>query len=194
LLHIFSNLSKLILFYKYIHYKIFILLGIPAILSVIVGAILISWSPAQYAELALGIFLCAGSIFLWISSNFQITPKPMNMIYGGIISGFLAGFTGTGGPIRAITLSAYTLNKNSFIATSSAIDMGVDISRAIIYINAGFFTTEYSELILILAVIAFTGSWLGKKIVSKISNTQFKKIVLILLLIIGISEIIKSSL
>lgn len=192
ILHIFSNLAKLILFYKHIHYKIFLLSGLPAILSVFGGAMLITRSPIQYATLALGIFLAAGSLFLCIKKDFKINPIPINIVSGGIISGFLAGFTGTGGPIRAIALSAYQLNKNTFVATSCAIDMGIDLTRTLIYIEAGFFVKSNYELIPILALTAFWGSWLGKKIIDKTSDERFKKIVLILIFLIGMSQIIKN--
>ena len=59
LLHIFSNLSKLILFRKHIDFKIFKLFGIPGIVGVAIGAFASVYLIFTYGALILGIFLLA---------------------------------------------------------------------------------------------------------------------------------------
>ena len=98
----------------------------------------------------------------------------------------MAGLIGTGGAIRGITLAAFNLNIETFIATSAIIDLGIDLSRSIIYYTNGFVHTHDLYLIPILLVVSFIGTFIGKKILDYISKERFKSIVLILIFISGI--------
>jgi uncharacterized membrane protein YfcA len=118
------------------------------------------------------------SIFLISGAGKKIQQSNFNLYTGGILSGFLAGLIGTGGAIRGITLAAFGLEKDVFIATSALIDLGVDSSRAIVYILQGYFLQEHLILIPFLLIIAILGSYLGKKILTYIPEKYFHYVVL----------------
>ena len=130
--HVFSNLSKIYLFQSGIDKKIALKLGIPAVIAVIIGAILTHYIPQKQAELGMNVLVFCLAIYLLGGGHKKIKQSDSNLYIGGGISGFLAGLIGTGGAIRGLTLSAFQLPKDIFIATSALIDMGVDTSRAII--------------------------------------------------------------
>ena len=165
--HVFSNLSKIALFRKGINKEIILKLGIPAVVFVIIGALLTNYIPQKETELGMNIILVILAIYLIITSNRTVKQSNANLVTGGILSGFLAGLIGTGGAIRGITLAAFNLSKEVFIATSAVIDLGVDSSRAIIYIYNGYFLKEYIILIPFLILISIAGSWIGKIILKK---------------------------
>ncbi len=193
-LHVFSNIAKLLLFRKTIDYKIVLWIGIPSVVLVIIGAQLNSMIDLKFAELILGIFLILFSTFLLLKPLFRLTANKRNTIVSGSVAGFLAGLIGTGGAIRAMGLAAFDLEKSTFVATSAAIDLGVDLSRSVIYIYNGYLKAEYYFLIPILLAIAVLGSWIGKKILDKVSQDNFKKMVLILLFLIGVTQVLKAIL
>lgn len=176
--HVFSNLSKIFLFQKGIDKTIAIKLGIPAVIFVILGAILTQFVPLKEIELSMNIIILAITIFLISGAGKNIQQTNFNLYTGGIISGFLAGLIGTGGAIRGITLAAFGLEKDVFIATSALIDLGVDSSRAAVYILQGYFLQEHLILIPFLVVIAFLGSYIGKKVLSYIPEKHFHYVVL----------------
>jgi len=176
--HVFSNLSKIFLFQKGIDKTIALKLGIPAVIFVILGAILTQFVPLKEIELSMNIFILALTIFLISGAGKNIQQTNFNLYTGGIISGFLAGLIGTGGAIRGITLAAFGLEKDVFIATSALIDLGVDSSRAVVYIVQGYFLQEHLILIPFLIVIAFLGSYIGKKVLSYIPEKYFHYVVL----------------
>ena len=176
--HVFSNLSKIFLFQKGIDKTIALKLGIPAVIFVILGAILTQFVPLKEIELSMNIIILAITIFLISGAGKNIQQTNFNLYTGGIISGFLAGLIGTGGAIRGITLAAFGLEKDVFIATSALIDLGVDSSRAVVYILQGYFLQEHLILIPFLVVIAFLGSYIGKKVLSYIPEKYFHYIVL----------------
>ncbi|QBR12890.1 sulfite exporter TauE/SafE family protein [Sphingobacterium sp. CZ-2] len=188
--HVFSNISKITLFRKGINKDIAIKLGIPAVLFVIIGALLTKYVPVKEMELGMNILIAALAIFLLFRFNKPLAQTNKNLYLGGMISGFFAGLVGTGGAIRGITLAAFNLPKDIFIATSSLIDLGVDFSRAIIYVSQGYFPKEYIVLIPFLIIVSILGSYLGKLILKRTSERVFKYIVLGIILLTSVFQFI----
>lgn len=191
LFHISSNLTKIYFFNKGVDWKLIIQIGIPSVIFVIAGAFLSNFLDTKLLEIILAIFLIALSTLFLIRQKLVVPPTKWNNISGGILSGFLAGLVGTGGSVRGIVLAAYNLKMEVFIATSAVIDLAIDSSRAVVYTMNGYVHTHDLYLIPILLVVSIFGTWIGKMILTKISNDRFRNIVLILILITGIMTLIK---
>ena len=191
ILHVFSNLSKIGLFWQHIDRRFFLMYGVPSLVFSILGAFLtarVSWA---YSELFLGFFLILFSSFFLVFSKIKLPATRTNAVTSGSIAGFLAGFIGTGGAIRGVSMAAFDLEKNVFVATSGAIDFGVDFSRMVIYLNNDFMTPQYWRYVPLLLVASIVGTYIGKWILNRISQATFKTFVLVLILLIGISMIWK---
>lgn len=189
ILHVFSNAAKLVLFRSHVQWRLLLLLGIPSTIFVIIGAYLSARLEFKYTELILGLFLIAFSTFFLLRPKAKLSPRPLNAVTAGGAAGFLAGLIGTGGAIRGLALGAFDLEKNVFVATSAAIDSGVDFSRMIIYLRSGFLAVESFWFIPALLVIAFAGSYTGKLLLNKIQQKSFRKIVLVLVFLIGLTTL-----
>jgi uncharacterized membrane protein YfcA len=118
------------------------------------------------------------ALYLIFNSQKKMARTDTNLFAGGVVSGFLAGLIGTGGAIRGLVLVAFDLRKDIFIATSALIDLGVDMSRAVVYIASGYFLKEHLVLIPFLILISIAGTWTGKQILHRTSETYFRYIVL----------------
>lgn len=191
LFHLSSNLAKIAFFRKGVDTKLLISIGIPAVLFVIAGAFLSNFVETKILEISLAIFLIAISLVLLTFKNLTLKPTTSNSMIGGAFSGLIAGLLGTGGAIRGITLAAYNLRMDMFIATSAIIDLAIDSSRSVVYFLNGYMHKHDMYLIPILLVVSITGTFIGKKILTRVSEQQFKSIVLILILITGIVSIFK---
>lgn len=189
--HVFSNLSKIYLFRQGIDRNIAIKLGIPAVLFVTLGAWLTNYIPQKEIEMGMNIIIFCLALYLMSGHHKQLKESNSNLYLGGTLSGFLAGLIGTGGAIRGITLAAFNLEKDAFIATSALIDMGVDSSRAIVYIASGYFHQEHIILIPFLIVISILGSYAGKRILHYIPEKVFQYIVLGVILLTSLLQGIK---
>jgi uncharacterized membrane protein YfcA len=132
------------------------------------------------------------AIYLIINFNKKLEMSDRNLYIGGLLSGFLAGLVGTGGAIRGITLAAFNLSKDVFIATSALIDLGVDFSRAVVYVSQGYFLKEFLILIPFLMLIGFTGSYIGKVILRYTSDLVFRYIVLIVIIGTSIYQVVNA--
>ena len=189
ILHVFSNTAKLVLFRSAVQWRLLLLLGIPSTLLVILGAWLSTRLEFKYTELILGLFLIVFSTFFLVRPKAKLSPNPLNAVAAGGAAGFLAGLIGTGGAIRGLALGAFDLEKNVFVATSAAIDSGVDFSRMIVYLRSGFLAAESFWFVPALLVVAFAGSYAGRLLLNKIQQQSFRRIVLVLVLLIGLTTL-----
>jgi len=189
--HVFSNLTKIAMFRHGIDRNIVLRLGIPAVVFVIIGALLTALIPQEKTELAMNIILVVLSVFLIFNSNKTLARTHRNLFLGGAVSGFLAGLIGTGGAIRGLTLIAFNLEKHVFIATSAIIDMGVDSSRAVIYLINGYFRAEHLMLIPFLIGISILGTWLGKLILNRTGEKAFRYVVLVVIVGTSVFQVVK---
>lgn len=187
--HVFSNLSKIALFRKGIDKQIVLKLGIPAVLFVLLGAWMTTFLPGPTIALGMNIVLVGLALFLLFSFNKRLAKTNSNLVLGGVASGFLAGIAGTGGAIRGLTLAAFQLPKEAFVATSAMIDMGVDSSRAVVYVANGYFDKEFLFLIPFLLAIGFLGTYVGKWILGKTSEKVFRYLVLSVVMVTALLQV-----
>ena len=189
--HVFSNLSKIAIFRKGVRKDIVLKLGIPAVLFGVIGAYATTYLPTKQIELGVSFVLVLLAIYLIFNSQKPIQQTNANLYMGGVASGFITGIAGTGGIIRGITLAAFQLEKEIFIATSALIDLGVDLSRGMVYASNGYFQKEYLFLVPFLIGISILGSSIGKLILQYTSELVFRYIVLGVILLTAIFQIFK---
>lgn len=190
LFHLSSNVTKIAFFKKGIDKRLILFLGIPAVIFVSIGAYFSKYFNPMILTYILGLFLIITSLLFLIFKKLIVIPNSVNAIIGGSLSGFSAGLLGTGGAIRGVTMAAFKLDKNKFIATSAVIDLGVDFSRTIIYYLNGYMHKHDFYIIPILIVVSIIGTWIGKKILNTISQDHFRNFVLVLILLIGILSVV----
>ncbi len=187
-LHIFGNMGRIGFFRHGLDKNLLLRFGVPSVMLTLVGAVLVVYVPQQILKGILGLFLIIYSFLSW-QENFKINSSTATTIIGGGLSGFLAGLIGTGGALRAAFLTAFGLPKEKYIATAAGIALAVDLTRIPVYLTQGFLEPSFYWYIPALLIIALTGSFTGKQIVSKIPQIIFKKIVLLAIILIGIKFI-----
>jgi uncharacterized membrane protein YfcA len=186
LFHLSSNFSKIWLFRKGLNWKIILNIGIPSVVFVIIGGVLSKFIDTVYLQIALSVFLITFSLLFLIKKDLVFKTGRRETWIGGSLSGFFAGLLGTGGAIRGLTMAAFNLEKSIFVATSAAIDMGIDLARSFVYFFNGYLNKTTLIYIPFLLIIGFIGTYIGKFLLSKISQVNFKTISLILIMIIGL--------
>jgi hypothetical protein len=138
----------------------------------------------------LGIFLIALSVTFLVKPKLAFPANTKSLIIGGGASGFIVGLIGTGGALRATFLTGLKLDKEKYIATAAVIALGTDATRIPFYVSSGFLTEQYYYFIPILFAIALGGSFVGRKIVNRINQEKFKKMVLIAIILASIKFIV----
>ncbi|OVE77788.1 hypothetical protein BVX98_01830 [bacterium F11] len=186
LFHLFGNLSKVWVFRGKVHWPLFWQFGLASLLFTAAGAVLHHYLPLVLLKTIFGGFLVFFVVVSLIHPTFGLKASPKVSILGGASSGFVAGLIGTGGAIRSAFLTAFHLDKETYIATSALIAAVIDLTRIPIYLYGGAFQGfEKLYLIPLLIVVAFVGAKIGKRIVKKLSQTLFRRFVLTFLFVIG---------
>jgi uncharacterized membrane protein YfcA len=188
--HVISNLTKIGFFRKGANWRLIFTMGIPALIFVLAGAYLSRFVSTKRFEILLAVFLISISALLFALRNVTIKPTTTNAIAGGVFSGLIAGLLGTGGAIRGLVLSAFNLHKDAFIATSAIIDLAVDVGRTGIYFYNGYIHQGLYILLPMLLLVSVIGTYAGKRILERISEQQFKWIVLSLVFLTGVFNLI----
>jgi uncharacterized protein len=188
--HFFGNISRIAFFRHGLDKKVLLLFGIPSFVLSLLSATLVGNLSQTLLKFLLGLFL------IGISAMFLLRPKlsfPVNaksFILGGAVSGFMVGLIGTGGALRAAFLTGLKMEKEKYIATAAVIALGTDATRIPSYISAGFLSEQYYYFIPILFGTAVAGSYVGRKIVTRIDQDKFKKMVLIAIILASIKFIV----
>lgn len=189
--HLSSNLSKIFLFKKGLDKRLLVYIGIPSILFVIIGGIASRLFDTFFLEIILGLFLVGTSLYFLVKRKTVIEPNRKNAVLGGSFSGFSAGFLGTGGAIRGLTMASFNLEKSVFVATSAFIDFMIDFARTFVYYNNGYIHKHDLKYVPFLLIIGLLGTYVGKKILAYIPQSRFRRLSLYLILFIGIATMVK---
>jgi uncharacterized membrane protein YfcA len=177
--HISGSLGATAFFRHGLDKRLILLFGVPSIILTILGAYLVTYIPQNILEIILGVSLLIFSIYSLVRPDFRVSASKINTVFGGSLSGFLQGLVGIGGPLRGAFLISYNLDKFKYIATLAAIAVIIDATRIPIYFSNNLLEPQFYYYVPFLAVVGVAGSYTGKRIVQKIPQNIFKKVVLI---------------
>jgi uncharacterized membrane protein YfcA len=204
IVHFLNNLFKLILLGNKADKKTIIRFGIPSILAAFLGAYILSiisdTKPLmEYVLFGKTFFITPVkliiAILLFLFSLFEFIPRikkleidPKYLPIGGLLSGFFGGLSGNQGALRTAFLVKTNLSKESFIATGVVLACLIDISRLSIYTNKIILNhtqLDYS-LILVATLSAFSGAFIGSKLLKKVTVNFIQNLVAVMLLVFSV--------
>lgn len=191
IIHWFGNLWKLVLFREGIQWKLILSFGIPGIAATFLGALLVFNVSSHLLSRILGGVLIGYVVYLLFKSSFRIPPNLFTGVCGGALSGFLAGIFGIGGAVRSMFLTAFDLPKAVYLATAGAIAIFIDTTRMTTYLAKG--TRLESMLLwglLLFIPASFLGAKIAQRVVDKIPQQHFRKVIAIFLLLAGLKLLI----
>jgi len=105
----------------------------------------------------------------------------------GALSGFLGGLVGNQGGIRSAALLGFGLNRQAFVATATAIALAVDAARMPVYfVTTGSRMGSAAGFILIASLGVLAGTFLGARLLGRIPERLFHRIVGAIVLALGV--------
>jgi uncharacterized membrane protein YfcA len=188
--HLFGNLGRITFFRQGFDKRIILQFGVPSVLLSLLGAFLIGVLPQPLLKLILGIFLIVTSASFLAKPGLKFPANTGMFIAGGSITGFITALVGTGGALRATLLQGFNIEKVRYIATAATIALATDVTRIPIYISQGFLTEQYYLYLPILFGIALAGSFIGRRIVGRINQEVFRKMVLGAIILVSIKFVV----
>ena len=113
---------------------------------------------------------------------------------GGFVSAAFGGLVGNQGGIRSAAMLGFDLSKESFIATATVIALVVDGARMPVY-----FVTEHDRIfqslpiVLIAAAGVVAGTLLGARLLDRIAERTFKRVVSWLIFGLGVFMLVRAD-
>lgn len=161
--------------------------GIASAAGGIAGALLnaVFTSPALLTLLAvLLLFVAAGELTGF--SRRLVFRGPAAWI-AGALSGALGGLVGNQGGLRSAALLGFRMDRDTFVATATAIGLIVDAARMPVYfvVHAGELRSMATAIAVTIAGVV-VGTVAGGRILRRIPEPYFRRVVAIFLAILGI--------
>jgi hypothetical protein len=129
---------------------------------------------------------------LELSPRFQALAFPPGwQPLGGALSGFFGGLSGNQGALRSAFLLKSGLSKEAFVATGVVSAVIVDAARLVVY-GASFMASGFAQSQELLApvavgtICAFIGSFMGKRVLQKVTLRTVQIVVAVAMLLIGV--------
>lgn len=146
---------------------------------------------ASVVKLVLGVV-----ILLYTTTSLMGTLKPIPHIHTawgwvmGLFGGVLGGAFGTGGPPVIIYMTLADWPKDLIKSTLPAIFLLTSVFQTILFAANGMLGAEQLELNAVALPGLVLGVWLGSRLYAIIDQALFKRIILILLTILGVVFIV----
>lgn len=156
---------------------------------------------------ALGTALYAGTSADWLGrfvGLFLIASVPLRRILAmdvfrmrlryfpalGAVVGLISGLMVTTGPLNTPFFLAYGLRRGAYIGTEAVCAMVMHLSRGAALARYALLTRETFEVGALLGATMFAGSWLGRRLIDRMSDRVFLAIIEALLVALGLHSLL----
>jgi hypothetical protein len=208
LVHLANNLFKAALVWRDADRRMVVRFGLPATAGALVGALLLDRLAAT-APLATWTFLGAPrpvtpvkltvAVLMVVFAMFELVPRfrrfsvnPRYLVVGGLLSGFFGGLSGHQGALRSAFLVKTGLDERAFIATGVLVAVMVDVARLVVYgvefyaKPLGVLAGPMGRLVALATASAFLGSFLGARLVQRVTLHAIQVLVGVLLILVAV--------
>ena len=106
---------------------------------------------------------------------------------------FSSAIVGGVGPIMTPFFLSHGLRKGRYLATDALCTVGAYITRGIMFRRAGLLTTPLILVGLYIGVVMIAGAWIGRRLIDRMSEKIFLRILEILLVVFGLQFLLWPS-
>jgi uncharacterized membrane protein YfcA len=159
-------------------------------IGVPLGTMLLTYVDPAYLRGGIGLLLVVYGAYGLARPTFKPLPAGTAADSGvGFLNGLLCGLTGLPGFIITVWCQLRGWNKDVQRAVFQPVMLAAIVATAISLSFTGAVTEETAKLYLLGLPALLTGLWLGFKLYGKLDEARFRRVVLILLLLSGVSLI-----
>lgn len=184
------NISVFIKLHKYAKIKELSVLIISAIIFTIIGAYFVKDMNDSLLKIVLGTLLIISSTANILNIKLVVKSYKKYYPFVGSLSGFLNGLSSIAGPPLLIYFSNTKMDKLTYKATFNAIFLSLNIVAIVSYLYFGYITVDILKTGSMYVIFVIIGAYVGLFVSSGFSEKTFKRIVTLVILLMGISMIV----
>lgn len=160
-----------------------------------VGAVLLAHINPAHLRFGVGVLLILYSIYGLAKPSLKPVQGGIPSDVGiGFLNGLLGALTGLAGVIVTVWVQLRGLPKDSQRAIFQPVILAAMVMTAISLTLAGAVTAETIKLYLYGLPALAAGMWIGLKLYGKLDDAAFRKVILVLLLVSGLTLVVPMSL
>jgi uncharacterized protein len=205
--HLANNLFKTVLVGRKADWPVVAKFAVPGAAAAILGAMLLNVFASLphvlsyqldgktheiiLVELVIGLLIIGFAFFDLLPQFQNLAFNPRYLPLGGLLSGFFGGLSGMQGALRSAFLIRAGLKKEAFIGTGTVSAVIVDVARLMVY-GLSFYSIPFAKvssemgwLILTATLAAFLGSFIGARLIKKVTLRTVQIIVGVMLIVVG---------
>jgi uncharacterized membrane protein YfcA len=182
--------ARLVIFWKHIYWKVVAYYTPAAVIGAVLGAWLFSSVKIEWLQFLVGLFLIS-TVFQY---RFGQKARSFNMHLWyfaplGLLVSILGTIIGALGPVLNPFYLNFGLDKEDLIATKTANSFLMGISQLSSYTFFGLLTRDLWIYGIALGLGATVGNILGKRFLSTMKSSTFRKLLIIFMVISGLGLI-----
>lgn len=171
------------------------------------GAVVLRFALGAVPATALGTMLYVGAPSEWLGrfvGLFLIASVPLRRVLAmdffrmrlshfpalGAAVGLISGLVVTTGPLNTPFFLAYGLRRSAYVGTEAVCAMVMHLSRGAALARYALLTWETFAVGALLGATMFAGSWVGRRLLDRMSDRVFLSIIEVLLLLMGLHSLL----
>lgn len=185
--HVIGTAQRWWMLRRHVDRRVLVGFGITSAAGGLAGALLHARITSRALALVFGLLLIlagASELTGWIR---RVRWGRRAAWISGALSGLLGGLVGNQGGIRTAAMLGFDVPKESFVATATAIALFVDAARMPVY-----FASQGGEILhlwrwlLVATAGVVVGTLLGRRVLSRLPQAAFRRVIAVLLLVLGV--------
>jgi uncharacterized membrane protein YfcA len=164
--------------------------AVGAVPATALGTVIYVGAPAEWLGRFVGVFLIASVPLRRILATdlFRMRLRHFPML--GVAVGLISGLVVTTGPLNTPFFLAYGLRRSAYVGTEAVCAMVMHLSRGAALARYALLTWETFAVGALLGATMFAGSWLGRRLLDRMSDRVFLGIIEGLLLVMGLHSLV----
>ncbi|MBI2602399.1 MAG: sulfite exporter TauE/SafE family protein [Deltaproteobacteria bacterium] len=184
--HLIATAIRFLILRSHLDKKLLVGFGLMSAVGGVSGALLHAAFGTPALTLIFGLILVFSGFMGSTGFSERMKFRGAGAWIAGGVSGILGGMVGNQGGIRAAALLGFQVSKESFVATATAIGLVVDSSRIPVYLWADWGgITDHLNWVTLCTVGVVVGTLLGTKLLKRLNERAFKRIVSGLIFLLG---------
>lgn len=189
------NFSILVQMWRHVERAKVLPMVLGALVGVPLGAVALKQVDPGMLELVLGVILIAYAAHaLFGGSGRRVVIGDRWGLVTGVVGGVLGGAFNTGGPPAVVYVTMRDWSKDATKATLQGFFCAISTLQMPIYVAADVLGTEHLKMAAVALPTLGIGLWLGTKVYDRIDAPLFRRIVLVMIAVMGVVFVVRELL